>query len=107
MLRCALCGFLFLLSGVAASASEPWADPRLPEANRAGLICWLDASRQNAARQTRGLPLLQGQGAVDVCFDSSGQQRHFVQSVREAQPTFQILDAGASIRFDGKTQFLT
>jgi len=86
----------------AAGAAEPWADPRLPESVRAGLLVWLDASRQSAAlRQdiAAGAPL-------SVWYDGSGHRRHFTQPVKDSQPTFQPNARGATVRFDGAADFL-
>jgi putative heme-binding domain-containing protein len=96
---------LFLIAAPAFTA-EPWADKRLPESARTGLVLWLDAAAQNAARKAAGKPELAHQAPVDEWYDSSGHGRHLTQSQRDSRPSFQLFDGGASVRFDGKDDFL-
>ncbi len=102
--RLAWLGLLLLGVSSLSAAPEPWADRRLPVTN--GLAVWLDASRQNAARQPRLLPLLLDGGPVDLLFDASGNRIDLVQRLPEARPHFKISSGGAFIRFDGKDDSL-
>ena len=99
---------LAILGGCAvacsAEATEPWTDPHLPVKD--GLVLWLDASRQNIARQTRGLPALSDNAELDVWFDGSGRESHLTQGVVEARPRLRLQGAGATAAFDGKGDFL-
>jgi putative heme-binding domain-containing protein len=92
------------LSSAAAAAPEPWADRRLPAAD--GLVLWLDASRQNAARQTYGKPELHQEGPVDTWYDASGHRCHLAQPAAEARPVYQAMSGAAAVRFDGSDDFL-
>src|SRR5437773_12088886 len=71
---CALAPVLLMTALFAPTASngsvEAWANPKLPVTD--GLVLWLDASRQNAARQARQLPLLADGSELAVWFDGSG-----------------------------------
>ena len=85
-------------------AAEPWADDHLPV--KQGLVLWLDASRQNAARQTRQLPVLADGAEPDVWFDGSGRGFHLSQGIATARPRFRTQAGGAAVAFDGKDDFL-
>jgi putative heme-binding domain-containing protein len=87
-----------------AGAAEPWADRALPKAD--GLLLWLDAGRQEAARKAHGLPGLPTGGALAVCYDGSGNRLHLVQRLREAQPRLVRRGGHAAVRFDGKGSHL-
>src|SRR5712675_608537 len=91
--------FAIAATGAAFGAPEPWADPRLPV--NTGLELWLDASRQNGARQIRLLPPLTDNHPVDLWFDGSGNRIDLGQRLLEARPHFKFLPSGAFIRFDG------
>ena len=95
---------ILLLSGAAQGAIEPWADPRLKVQD--GLEFWLDASRQNAARQAQLLPGLLDNAPVDLAFDGSGNRFHLSQRTPEARPHLKLSGAGAWLRFDGKDDSL-
>ncbi|MEK7676760.1 MAG: hypothetical protein AAB676_13090 [Verrucomicrobiota bacterium] len=91
-----------------ARAAERWADPNLPVKD--GLELWLDAVRQNAARQTRQLRPLSDGSALDVWHDGSGRGHHLTQRIPEARPHFKTGAHGANsaaVRFDGKDDFLS
>src|SRR4051794_5568981 len=69
-------------------ATERWADAQLPV--KSGLVLWLDASRQNAARQARQLPALSDNGEMDFWFDGSGHGVHVSQGMADARPHFRV-----------------
>jgi len=87
-------------------AAEPWADSRLPESAKTGLVLWLDAAAQNAARKALGRPELSANAALPTWFDSSGKQRHLGQENSTFCPTLQTMQNGLAIRFDGADDFL-
>src|SRR4051794_12124246 len=95
---------LAVLIAGSTPAVEPWADPALKTAK--GLILWLDAGRQPAARQAHGLPVPRSDAPLDVAFDASGQKLDLAQRVRECQPRFVGSGEKAVIRFDGKDDYL-
>jgi putative heme-binding domain-containing protein len=88
----------------ASPAPEKWRHPDLKIT--AGLQLWLDAARQNAARQILHRPLLRDGDRVEVWFDASGHGRHVSQSKASAQPFFHEADKITSIRFDGEETYL-
>jgi putative heme-binding domain-containing protein len=84
-------------------AAEKWAAPMaVPE----GLILWLDASRQPAARKAHGRPPLKSGDALDVFYDGSGERLNLVQRVLAFQPRYLQAGQRAVVRFDGKDDFL-
>jgi putative heme-binding domain-containing protein len=85
-----------------ALAVERWADPALPVTD--GLVFWLDASRQNAARKAHDLPPLSTGTPAGIAYDSSGNRLHAVQRFRDAQPRFLSSGSNATFRFDGIRQ---
>jgi putative heme-binding domain-containing protein len=88
-------------------AAEPWADKRLPTSSHDGLIVWLDAEAQSAARAALGKPVLTAMGPIDAWYDGSGQRNHFGQNQKEYQPIFREHGPGASLLFDGEDDVLT
>jgi putative heme-binding domain-containing protein len=99
---------LFLFAGLESLVgAEPWADKRLPESAKSGLVIWLDASVQAAARQSLGKPALAEFGPVDVWFDGSGAGRHFSQRREQSRPIWRDHNPGRSILFDGEDDVLT
>src|SRR5262245_20261486 len=94
-----------LLAGPALAGPEPWADPKLPAAE--GLVLWLDAAAQTTARQKLGKAPVGDGALLDVWYDASGSGRHLSQPVRDLQPSFQILQGGHAVRFDGQDDFLS
>jgi putative heme-binding domain-containing protein len=102
--RDVLFGALVIGASHVLAAPEPWADPRLPATN--GLEVWLDASRQNDARQARQLPALADGRAVDFWFDASGHRFDLAQRLPAARPRFKVSAGGPFVRFDGKDDFL-
>ncbi len=87
-----------------ACAAEPWADRNLPKGK--GLVLWLDAGRQGAARAAHGLPALSSGGRLAVWYDGSGNGLHLVQRRQDAQPRWQHQGDRAAVRFDGKAAHL-
>ncbi len=98
-----------LLGLVAAEPAKPavetWADPNL--SITAGLELWLDASRQNAARQAYQKPILTNERPLDIWYDASGMFRHVLQKNAAARPRFITSSNHTAIRFDGVQQHLT
>ncbi len=86
-------------------AAEPWADARLTVTN--GLLVWIDASRQSAARGAAGLsPLQLGRDATDILFEGSGRANHLRQPALESRPRFRQEFNGALLTFDGTNDFM-
>jgi len=86
-------------AGAAAHEIEAWADARLPV--RAGLVLWIDASRQAAAYAAQGREVPGDGSPLGVAYDASGRRRDFAQRARALQPKHVAAGAGALIRFDG------
>jgi type 1 glutamine amidotransferase len=62
---------------------------------------WLDASAQEAARQSLHLPPLRLNGSVDFMFDGSGRARHLAAPTLPARPRFRRDSQTAFLSFDG------
>jgi putative heme-binding domain-containing protein len=92
-------------AGPAPRPAAKWAAPGLKVT--AGLELWLDAARQNAARQAQGRPPLQANQPLDVCYDASGHDRHLPQKDPQTRPTLALQEKHAALRFDGRGQHLT
>jgi putative heme-binding domain-containing protein len=89
------------LAGVAAAASPaPWADPGLSV--RDGLVVWLDASAQPAARKANGSPPLVSGQAIDQWLDASGHARHVRQQNAADHPSFRAEGPLGFVRFSGR-----
>ncbi|HEV3263555.1 MAG TPA: ThuA domain-containing protein [Gemmataceae bacterium] len=88
----------------AARRVETWADTRLKVTD--GLMLWLDAGRQQAARRAHDRPSLPDRGPVDVLYDSSGASMHLVQRFAASQPRYVTAGDLAVVRFDGKDHCL-
>jgi putative heme-binding domain-containing protein len=86
-------------AGAAAHEIETWADARLPV--RAGLVLWIDASRQAAAYAAQGREVPGDGSPLGVAYDASGRRRDLVQRARSLQPKFVVAGPGALFRFDG------
>jgi uncharacterized protein YodC (DUF2158 family) len=107
--------FLFLAFSFSmpAKAIEPWADDTLPMQNK--LELWLDASRQNKARESEvkskgpknKISKIPHGGSVDIWFDGSGNERDVRQEVPGLRPKFVQTSSGPAIRFDGVDDFLS
>jgi putative heme-binding domain-containing protein len=100
------CGALVvsIVLAAPAAAAEPWADPGLPVTD--GLEVWLDAARQNAARQAANQPAALAGQPLAVAYDASGKRRHLLQKDAAAQPLFETQDGYAALRFDGERRHL-
>lgn len=98
------CFAICLVSEV--QSAEPWADKRLPDSAREGLLLWLDASVQNAARQSMKQPPLNPLSPIDICYDGSGKKLNLPQDQKDARPTLQVMGDTAAMRFDGADDFL-
>src|SRR5687767_9154243 len=94
---------VLLLTTAAFGDVEKWADPAHPVKD--GLTLWLDATRQPAAWAEHKREIEVGE-AIDVFYDASGNGRHFLQPVREAQPKIVVVDQQAAVRLDGKDDHL-
>jgi putative heme-binding domain-containing protein len=105
-----LLGLLFLVMPAAAAGPEgallpeKWAYRGLPVTT--GLELWLDAERQNTARQALGRPLLAPGDKVEACYDGSGRGRHLLQKTSASQPRFFQADNVTALRFDGEQAYL-
>jgi putative heme-binding domain-containing protein len=100
----ALALFHFAMAPI-VHAAEVWSDEHLPV--KQNLELWLDASRENAARESANLPKIAHNGPVDFWHDGSGHGRHLSQRVLEARPRFKLQSNAAVINFDGKDDFLS
>jgi putative heme-binding domain-containing protein len=89
-----------------ATAVEPWTDERLPVPVRAGLVLWLDASRQDRAAAAHGLPAVAPGGPLGAWFDGSGRGAHLVQRSRDAWPRLVAAGGRAAVHFDGQDDYL-
>ena len=98
----ALC-FLFARC-VNAATIEKWADPQLPV--KAGLELWLDASRENEARESHQLLKRAPNGNLDFWHDASGHGRNLNQHLAAARPILVVTNGTSYVRFDGKDDFL-
>ena len=68
---------------------------------RDGLWLWLDAGAEQAARQVGGLERLAIGQEVDSWHDVSGHNRHLMQPLRGARPTWEEGAERPALRFDG------
>ncbi|MDQ3621771.1 MAG: ThuA domain-containing protein [Verrucomicrobiota bacterium] len=89
---------LACLAATGAIAAEPPV--------RAGLLLWLDASAQNALRQSASTPPLRTLQHADTWLDSSGRGQQAVQPVAGGRPVYRQSENAAFFRFDGKDDFL-
>ncbi|MDB6068906.1 MAG: hypothetical protein JWL81_77 [Verrucomicrobiales bacterium] len=94
----AVVGLQLLLPAHAVSAQGEvarWADPGLPV--KSSLELWLDATRENEAREAHYMNRLANGDAAEIWHDSSGRERHLVQWTRAARPDWQ----SGALEFDG------
>lgn len=89
---------------IAADTLPGWGDSRMPV--KPGLLLWLDASRQPAARSANQRPPLFDNAHFDVWYDASGNGRNLIQRTQAAQPRFVPAGDLAVVRFDGKDDCL-
>lgn len=101
-----LFALLVVLGAAAGSRAEveAWSDPSL--AVRRGLILWIDAGKQAAARAARGLPGTVPGSPIEIGFDGSGARHHLVQRRTEFQPRLISASGRSVLRFDGKDDCL-
>ncbi len=86
---------LLLLAFSARAEIARWADAGIPVTG--GLELWLDATRENEAREAHYMNrLAPGQG-MEIWHDSSGRSRHLVQWSHTARPAWQQ----GAVAFDG------
>jgi putative heme-binding domain-containing protein len=98
-----LTAFILLVSGIVMTSAV--AQPaQLPV--RDGLILWLDAAAQPAARTNASLPPLTHSQPIDFLLDASGSGRHVAQTTPERRPVFISHGATAYLKFDGQDDFL-
>jgi putative heme-binding domain-containing protein len=84
-----------LLVATARGEIARWADPGIPLQD--GLELWLDARRENEAREAHYMNrLAEGQG-LDLWHDSSGRSRHLAQWTATARPAWR----DGTVSFDG------
>lgn len=72
-----------------------------------GLAIWLDASSQDALRQSSSLPPLRNRQAVDTWIDGTDAHAQAVQPLAGSRPLLISSDDAAFFRFDGKDDFLS
>src|SRR5262252_7865238 len=89
---------LILLGNLGACAKVPVAN---------GLALSLDAREQVVARAKAGFAPLADGRPMERWLDTSGGERHAVQSLASARPTFKIGEGQSFVRFDGKDDFFT
>jgi len=77
---------LLLPAGAGHAEIAKWADAGLPV--RDGLELWLDASRENEAREAFYMNRLADGQAMELWHDSSGHSRHLSQWTHTARPTW-------------------
>jgi len=95
---------LIALSIAGAAAVEPWADTRLTVTN--GVVLWLDAAREPAARQAHRLVAPVSGRPIDFWHDASGHAHHLNQGVLDARPLWRRFSGSAVMFFDGQNDFL-
>ena len=98
--------FLLSVCFVAGSCAVAQSQTTIPRADsgmkvRDGLWLWLDVAAEQAARSSTALPPLDAGQGVDRWHDFSGNDRHLVQRIRGARPTWEIGRDETSLRFDG------
>ena len=98
---------LLLLSNAETRAADrpAWADRGLTSTE--GLVVWLDAAAQSAAREAQGLAPLASGDAVEQWFDSSGNGRHLHQADVAMRPTIRLDGKLAALRFNGRNACLS
>lgn len=87
-----------------APTPEPWRHSGLNVFR--GLQLWLDAGRQNAARQALGRQPLHHGDKLEMWYDASGHGRHLTQKDARAQPIFHDAGGVVAVRFDGEQTHL-
>lgn len=87
--------FSLLLALAARGEIARWADASIPVTN--GLELWLDASRENEAREAHYMNRLADGQAMELWHDSSGKSRHLAQWSHVFRPLWK----GGSVEFLG------
>jgi len=90
-----ICGLLLGSVLSASGQTTRWADPGLPVKD--GLALWLDATRENEAREAHYMNRLADGDRAELWHDSSGHDRHLMQWTASARPAWQA----GSFEFDG------
>ena len=106
--RIVVIGVLFFTGySIRSSATEPWADQRLPTDK--GLLFWIDASVQGAAAEAIQTddPKREDDTEISVAYDASGNGNHLRQESAEARPLYREIQNHAFLRFDGQADFLS
>jgi putative heme-binding domain-containing protein len=101
----ALLLWVLLTNSARAAPAENWSNPHLKVPT--GLVLWLDAGCQGAARVANGKSALHDGSPVDVWYDASGNGLHLVQQLSAAQPRYVMAGDSAVVRFDGLAAFLS
>jgi putative heme-binding domain-containing protein len=94
---------LFFAFALAAAAATQAAQPPV----QSGLVLWLDASAQPAARQKASLPGIGNLQPVDIFLDSSTNAWRSIQPAAERRPIFVSRSDATYLQFDGKDDFLS
>jgi putative heme-binding domain-containing protein len=95
---------VFIVPTLLQAAIEPWADSALPVKD--GVALWLDATREQAARDYQKQPLVIPGNGLDVWHDGSGFGRDVVQPITSHRPRFAMSGSNAVVMFDGQNHFL-
>lgn len=86
---------VILIASPACADPARWADPTLPVKD--GLKLWLDASRENEAREAHYMNRLAEGQRMELWHDSSGNSRHLAQWADGARPVWR----GGRVVFEG------
>jgi hypothetical protein len=87
--------FSLLLAFTARGEIARWADASIPVTS--GLELWLDASRENEAREAHYMNRLADGQAMELWHDSSGKSRHLAQWSHVFRPQWK----GGDVEFQG------
>jgi putative heme-binding domain-containing protein len=91
---------LLLHAATSKAGVEPWADAKLPVQN--GLVAWLDASVQAAAREKLAQPPVADMSPLDKWLDGSGAKHDFAQPDAAMRPRLRLWNKSAFVRFSGR-----
>lgn len=72
-----------------------------------GLILWLEAGAQPAARQAASLPSIVNRQPVDAVLDQSARARTLIQVAADKRPMYVSDGTAAYFQFDGKDDYLS
>ncbi|RYD43956.1 MAG: hypothetical protein EOP83_31495, partial [Verrucomicrobiaceae bacterium] len=87
--------FSLLIALAARGEIARWGDVSIPVTD--GLELWLDASRENEAREAHYMNRLADDQAMELWHDSSGKSRHLAQWTNIFRPLWK----GGSVEFAG------